>query len=181
MAGCSSNKTLSENKLKEMRTEIDGLREENKKLEVQCDELKTRLAEVESDQSARSERLNWILTKLPEIKSKIVYITDFDQQSNTLKVNEIEWVTTKERVDELEIKADMSNGFYIYDKENKEEEIKLSFDFRCNLLDEASLVSKSQSDFYEYLKKEAKEKVKYPFILYMVDGEIIEVNQHYLP
>lgn len=202
VSGCTTNNNdLIDDQLEQLSSEIDNVKEENKSLKnnlanisndynsFNVTELKQDIINLEEEVkilratiSGNNERVEWIIKKLPDFEHKIVYINDFSKENNEIQVNEIEWITTTERLKDIGIEYNnLPNGFYIYDEEYQNDKLKFSWDFRCYLLDGAIAKSVSQEMFWDYIESQRYSDLKYPFILYSINDEIIEVYQHYLP
>jgi hypothetical protein len=110
------------------------------------------------------------------------YISAFDAQSRTFLLDEIEWLTEADRarLDELNINADMPNGFYIYNPDDSAKPYTLAEDARFQIIVAGQPVDQmatavdietfagSFDDFY-------------PYIIEMSGGEAVSVVQQYLP
>jgi len=117
------------------------------------------------------------------VYEKMVFISDYELNSLDLYFNEIEWVSSRERAEDLKIdyENDMPGGFYIYDEINREDCLSISPDFKCIMLNESSPMEADKNALWEFIDYMKSENFAYPFKIKILNGEITEIEQVYLP
>lgn len=108
-----------------------------------------------------------------------VFIDSYDLEKKLLYFNVVEWVTTKERANEIGIRypEDMQGGYYIYDEVNTVETLSLSSGFTYTMLNETTPMSVEPSALYEFIDYMNEDGFTYPFCLRVLNNEITKVSQ----
>ena len=114
----------------------------------------------------------------------LAYIRDLD--ADMISIDEIEWVTVPgTRADELGItEEDAPSGFYIYNPNTLTVQFALSADCMITVLDwQNSFEQKiiSVDDFITFLQERGEHNAFIPYTLEIANGEIIKINEHYVP
>lgn len=182
ISGCVENKTNDVSE-EDIRNEIESLKQQNHEMQDKIEEIEGDVLLNDAEKSNQINRIEQLLLKMPEIKCKTVYIDNYDREKRQISVNEIEWISNKERLKEIgrDPDIDMPNGFYIYDKNYVIDTYKLSEDIICELLD-SNFKSEImiENDFWTLLE-DKKIRESYPFNIYIINGEVVDVIQRYIP
>lgn len=119
----------------------------------------------------------------------LVYVDEFDGTS--LKYDVVEWVEVPgTRATELGItQEDAPNGFYVHNEEVLIEELTLSADSVYSIigmgdgdLTHYEVTKEEMTVFFEEREKtEAEIDVQFPYHLTIVDGEIVRIEEQYIP
>ena len=116
------------------------------------------------------------------IKTIIGYIKELHNEA--VSFDEIEWVTVPgERATELGITdEDAPNGFYIHDEESVTTEYDIADECVICILDwENNFVTKQIElvNFIDIL--EQRGSIPIPYMLIIEDGNVINIEEHYIP
>lgn len=107
-------------------------------------------------------------------------------ESGSISFDRAEWVEVPgSRAEELGItEDDAPSGFYVYNQEELTEEYSLSPDCSIRLLDwEDSYhpIEVSADDFLRFLGERGERNEWIPYIISVENGEIIRIEEHYVP
>ncbi len=127
---------------------------------------------------------------LEEIQSTtLVYVDVFD--GNSLKYDIVEWIEVPgSRATELGITDDEApNGFYIYNEEMLSEELPISENIVYSIigmgdgdLTHLEVTKEEMAAFFEEREKEEAElEMHYPYHLTIENGEIVKIEEQYIP
>ena len=113
----------------------------------------------------------------------MVMVKQFDLQSNSLIVDEVEWIeeNDKERIKELglDIEKDLPAGYVVYNETDKAENIQLSEEAEYFLVDYDNLSSPKQVEEKEFVSHVMA--VPGPYEVTLKDGKIIKIVEKYIP
>ncbi len=115
-------------------------------------------------------------------KTIIGYIKEINNE--TVSFDETEWVTVPgERATELGITDDIaSNGFYIHNEESAITEYDIANKCVISILDWGNLVTKKQIELVNFIDMlERRESDLIPYMLTIEDGNVIKIEERYIP
>ncbi|MBS7525903.1 hypothetical protein KHM83_04330 [Fusibacter paucivorans] len=113
----------------------------------------------------------------------MIFIDAFDRVARTLAFNAVEWIDTPERASEVGIDydRDMPGGFYIYDAGIVKEQLPVSDALCYYTLNESTPMKADESVLWEFVDYMESEGFNYPFNIRILNGEITQIEQVYLP
>jgi hypothetical protein len=127
-------------------------------------------------------------TEKAEVK-KLGYIKNFDLKSGLVTFDPIEWVTddnvTRKKELGLNDKDGLPDGYYIYNPSEQTESLKLSKNCKIYIIfwNNAGVAEEDKSIDEDGLDKRLKEAgaLGYPYHLTVKDGQIIKMQEQYVP
>ncbi|WP_444659220.1 DUF3298 domain-containing protein [Caproiciproducens sp. R2] len=120
-------------------------------------------------------------------KKRMCYIKSYDEKTETVALDPIEWITSedKTRIQELKLDGDFPDGYYIYNPTVETEKIKLSENAKISLIQwNAQNVAESdvQTDAAGLGKRLAEDgALSFPYEYTVSDGKIIALREQYVP
>jgi hypothetical protein len=113
----------------------------------------------------------------------VVFINDFDAESRELFFNAVEWIDSRERAEAvgIDFDNDMPGGFYIYDEKVIEESLPVSEALSYYTLNESTPMKAAEQVLWEFVDYMKTEGFNYPFRIRILNGEITQIDQMYLP
>lgn len=135
--------------------------------------VKENIEEVDTKENIESDK---------DIVELLGYIDDFKLEGNSLGIDDVEWVTEENRLKELGVESDMSNGFYIHNESNRIKIFKKPDDIKIKVLDWVndngqSHIELSQEEFEKYLG-DAPDRL---YIVEVDGAEAISITECYTP
>lgn len=148
---------------------------ENSQLQQKTDSNQTGLNASDEESKSSSQQFSKQIEKL-------VYIEKFDGKE--LVFDEVEWVEVPgKRAKELGIKEDDApSGFKVYNEEVMTEELPVTRNCICDLLNWTSNYDRMQVTLNKFMKiLEDRKGTKIPYYLTIEDNKIICITEHYVP
>lgn len=148
---------------------------EDSKLQQKTDNSETGLNSSDKDNKVSSQQSS-------EPVEKLVYIEKFDGKE--LAFDEVEWVVVPGiRAKELGItEEEAPSGFKVYNEEVVTEELPVTGDCVCDLLNWTSNYERMQVTPKKLVKILAeREGTNIPYYLIIKNNEIIGITEHYVP
>ena len=141
--------------------------------EKPVEDVKENIEEVDTKENIESDK---------DIVELLGYIDDFKLEGNSLGIDDVEWVTEENRLKELGVESDMSNGFYIHNESNRIKILKKPDDIKIKVLDWVndngqSHIELSQEEFEKYLE----DAPDYLYIIEVDGAEAISITECYTP
>lgn len=194
--GCNQNEessTLKKEDTTKLKSDIDTVITENKELKEaninlreEINSLKTEFENYKNEAYITHSQINRNFNYIKELSEfRIVqgYITQFDQSSNVLNLDKIEWITLEEesRINELGLNKDRDfpNGFYILNQNIKEEQYKITNNTHFYILDSVTSTHVTKQEFLKKIKEYKGNKVL--FSITIINNKVIEISQLYTP
>jgi hypothetical protein len=148
---------------------------ENSQLQQKTDSNETGLNASDEESKVSSQQFSKQIEKL-------VYIEKFDGKE--LVFDEVEWVEVPgKRAKELGItEDDAPSGFKVYNEKVMTEELPVTRNCICDLLNWTSNYDRMQVTLKKFMKILADRKgTKIPYYLTIEDNKIICITEHYVP
>jgi hypothetical protein len=113
----------------------------------------------------------------------LCFIKNYDQKTDVLTFDEIEWVLQEDakRVQELGLDADQDfpNGFYIYNESEEEKSLKVANNVKVYIANWYDLANPLLTDVTGLTKRMAEYEA--PYHLTIKDGVIVEILEQFRP
>ncbi len=114
---------------------------------------------------------------------KLVMVREFDLQSHSLIVDEVEWIEEKdkERIKELglDVEKDLPTGYVIYNETDKAVSIQLSAEAEYFLINNENVSNPKKVDEKEFVSHVMV--VPGPYEMTVKDEKIIKIVEKYVP
>ncbi len=127
-------------------------------------------------------------------KNKDLYIGYISMEKNTLYLDEVEWITDKDkdRIKELDLSEqnDMPNGYYIYNPSSDKVSFEVNEETVYNFIDwgndfvgkdeDRNYSTTNQEEFIRYLNTYSDKAAKVPFWIQTKDGYVISITEQFV-